>query len=78
MRSYGETFKRFAQCIKWAKQGKTFIYWHPDFVAIDMKTWEEIEQKLNPRPIIYYDEYSEVTPENLAKIDKILSQRIKL
>lgn len=75
---FGETFKRFMACMQWAKEGKTYIYYHPDFVAIDHKTWEKIQRKLNPPKEtikFYYDEYDTIDPEQEEKLKKWLSQR---
>lgn len=76
---YGETFKGFIACLKWAKEGKTFIYWHPDFVAIDMKSWEAIDKILHPsaKIITYYDESDNITPEKEAALKKLLKERLK-
>lgn len=71
-RQFGETFKRFTQCLMWAKEGKTFIYVHPDFVAIDMKTWNKLKgEKRIPR--VYYDEYADWTPEMSERLEKYLA-----
>ncbi len=75
LRTAGETFKRFTQCLKWAKEGKTFMYVHPDFVAIDIKTWNKLKrEKRIPR--VYYDEYQDWTPEMEARLEKYLSARV--
>lgn len=76
---FGETFRRFTQCLQWAKEGKTFIYMHPDMVVIDMKTWKKIQKKLNPpKEIIkfYYDEYDTITPENEKLLDDYFKKRV--
>lgn len=72
---YGETFKRFMQCLQWAKEGKTYIYYHPDFVAIDHKSWEAIDKILHPpkNTIIYYDEYQDWTPEMQERLNDLLA-----
>lgn len=74
LRRLGQTFERFKQCMQWASEGKTFIYYHPDFVAIDMKSWEAIDKKLHPpkRIITYYDEYDDITPEKEVELRKWL------
>lgn len=76
MRQAGETFKRFMQCLKWAKEGKTFIYVHPDFVAIDAKTWHELNRKANIPKNVYYDEFQDWTPEIEARLNKYLAERV--
>jgi len=80
MKAFGETFKRFMECLEWAKKGKTFIYYHPDFVAIDMKSWEAIDKKLHPssKIITYYDEYDDITPEREAELRKWLDLPTKV
>lgn len=78
MRQAGETFKRFMACLQWAKEGKTFIYMHPDFVAIDQKTWKKIQDELQP-PIkqqVIYDEYQDWTPEMEARFNKYMAGRL--
>jgi len=78
MRSFGETFKRFTACVQWARAGKTFIYVHPDFVAIDNKTWSKIQNELHP-PIerqIIYDECDEWTPETEALLKEVFEKRL--
>lgn len=76
MRAYGETFKRFTQCLRWAEEGKTFIYVHPAFVAIDSKTWDKLhKEKKIPREV-YYDEFADWSPEIVAELNKYL-KRIK-
>lgn len=64
MRSIGKRFEQFQQLIKWAADGKTFIYMHPDMVAIDMKTWKQIQKKLSPKPPITIDESNELSEPN--------------
>ena len=59
--------------MNWAKQGKTFIFHHPNFVAIDRKTWDKINEKLHPKPYVIFDEASEVTPE----MEKLLADRLQ-
>lgn len=76
-RQFGETFKRFTQCLMWAKEGKTFIYVHPDFVAIDTKTWEKLHKEKKIPRTVYYDEYQDWTPAMEARLDKYLKGRTK-
>lgn len=79
-RRAGQTFERFMQCLKWAEEGKTFIYWHPKFVAIDMKQWEQIQKKLNPpikKSLMFYDEYEDLTPEREKELQKYFNERLK-
>lgn len=75
MRQAGETFKRFMRCLAWAKEGKTFMYVHPDFVAIDMKTWDKLKRE-ERIPHVYYDEYADWTPEMEARLNKYLAERV--
>lgn len=69
--NYGKTYTQFLNCLKWAKKGKTFIFYHPDFVAMDHKTWIKLNKKTKPMtsqstsistpmPTIYYDEFKDV------------------
>jgi hypothetical protein len=79
MRRFGETLKNFTQCLKWASEGKRFIYVHPDFVALDTKTWQQIQKELHP-PLnrqIVYDECGEWNPEKEKLLKKILKERLK-
>jgi hypothetical protein len=75
-RTLGKRFEQFCQLIGWAEQGKTFIFYHPKMVAIDMKTWEKIQRTLNPpkKTIVYYDEYDFITPEKEAELKKWLGK----
>lgn len=78
VRSFGETFKRFMACLQWAREGKTFIYHHPDFIAIDRKTWDKIQAELRP-PIeqqVIYDEYANWTPKMEARLNKYMAGRL--
>lgn len=68
-RQESKTFKAFMQCLDIAKAGKTFLFVHPNFVAIDAKTWRELQARLNP-PVIYYDEASSITDKQLKEFDK--------
>lgn len=77
MRTPGETFKRFMACVAWARTGKTFMYVHPDFVAIDTKTWEKITKRERIPKRVYYDELDEWTPEKQDILDKWLKERTK-
>jgi hypothetical protein len=63
--------------LKWAKEGKTFIYVHPDFVAVDTKTWQILNKRERVPKIAYYDEYDDFTPETEAILKKILKTRLK-
>lgn len=68
-RKLGKTFKMFIACMKIAAQGKTFLYVHPNFVAVDNKTWETIQSKLHA-PVIYYNESQSITDKDLKKFEK--------
>lgn len=72
-----KTFESFMQCMGWAEEGKTFIYYHPKFVAIDMKTWNKLNKRKNLPTINYYDEYQDWTPEMDKQLSKILKNRLK-
>lgn len=76
-RRMGETFRRFQQCMMWAKKGKTFIYYHPDFVAIDQKTWAKLQKREQIPKTVYYDEYQDWTPEMEARLNKYLAGRLR-
>jgi hypothetical protein len=67
----GKNFEQFRQLIQWAIEGKTFIFFHPKMVCIDMKTWDELQSKLTPKLIITYDEYDNLTPERMEELEKI-------
>lgn len=77
MRQAEETFKRFIQCLKWAKEGKTFMYVHPDFVAIDKKTWDKLKREKRIPRSVYYDEYAVWTPEMEERLNKYLEGLIR-
>lgn len=72
-RQYSKTFKVFIACMNIAKKGKTFIFVHPNFVAVDIKTWRELKAAKD-MPHIVYDEASEVTPKQWDDIDKALKK----
>lgn len=78
MRKFGKTFDNFMTCIRWAAEGKTFIFVDPKFVAIDMKTWDKIQHELHP-PIerqVIYDECSDWTPETEARLKELFEKRL--
>lgn len=77
MRQFQKTFDAFVGCMKLAKEGKTFIYYHPDFVAIDMKSWKKIDKILHVPKYVIYDESGEWTEEQSKMLDKILDERLK-
>ncbi len=73
--NYGKRYEQFLQLLEWARQGKTFIFHHSDMVAIDRKTWEEIQRKLSPKlPVIYYDEFDDLDPKMLDEFGKRLDK----
>lgn len=72
-RRAGETFKRFMQCLAWAEEGKTFMYVHPKFVAIDMKSWNKLKREKRIPQSVYYDEYADWTPEMSERLEKYLA-----
>lgn len=51
------------------------MYVHPDFVAIDMKTWDKLKRE-ERIPHVYYDEYADWTPEMEARLNKYLAERV--
>ncbi|HYG84612.1 MAG TPA: hypothetical protein VD907_07100 [Verrucomicrobiae bacterium] len=71
----GKTWKAFTKCLKWAQEGKTFIYVHPEFVAIDTETWLKLNKKRIDHKIVYFEEYQDWTPEMQAELDKIKAPR---
>jgi hypothetical protein len=70
-RAFGKTYEMFVECMKIAKAGKTFLYVHPNFVAIDVETWRVMQAKLSA-PVIYYDESSFISDKDLKTFDKEL------
>ena len=74
MRNFNKTIEAFMKCVEWAQQGKTFIFVHPKFVAIDMKTWDKLKRERLPS-MTFYDEAGEISDEQLKEIDKILEKR---
>jgi hypothetical protein len=70
----GKTWKAFTQCLQWAQQGKTFIFVHKNFVAIDMETWNRLKREKLPT-MTFYDEVGEITEEQWAELDKIIPKR---
>lgn len=73
----GKTWKAFTKCLQWAQQGKTFIYVHPKFVAIDTETWIKLNKKNVDHKIVYYDEYATMTPAMQAELDKLIVPIVK-
>lgn len=76
-RYVGKTWKAFTKCLQWAQSGKTFIYVHPKFVAIDTETWLKLTKKNVDHKFVYYDEYATMTPEMRAELDKIIVPIVK-
>lgn len=70
-RMVGKTWKAFTKCLQWAQQGKTFIYVHPRFVAIDTQTWLKLNKKEVNHKIVYFEEYQPWSKEMQAELDKI-------
>lgn len=70
-RFVGKTWKAFTKCLQWAQQGKTFIYVHPRFVAIDTKTWLKLNKKNVSHKIVYFEEYQPWSAEMQAELEKI-------
>ncbi|MGV9002375.1 MAG: hypothetical protein ACOH18_05485 [Candidatus Saccharimonadaceae bacterium] len=68
-RRFGATFKMFMECMKIAARGKTFLYVHPNFVAIDKRTWDIVQSKLHA-PIISYNEAASITDKDLKAFEK--------
>ena len=66
MRDIGKTIKAFMQCLSWAEEGKTFIYVHPKFVAVDTKTWENLQNRTNLEVIM--DEISDTPLDDLKEV----------
>lgn len=73
-RAFGKTIEAFMECLKMALEGKTFIYVHKDFVAVDSKTWARIHAERMPS-IPFYDEFGSITDEQLEELEKILQER---
>lgn len=72
-RQYSKTFKAFIACMNIAKKGKTFIFVHPNFVAVDIKTWRALKAAKDV-PHIVYDEVSEITPKQWDDLDKAIKK----
>lgn len=70
-RFVGKTWKAFTKCLQWAQQGKTFIYVHPKFVAIDTKTWLKLNKKEIDHKMVFFEEYQPWSAEMQAELDKI-------
>lgn len=70
-RMVGKTWKAFTKCLQWAQQGKTFIYVHPRFVAIDTKTWLKLNKKEIDHKMVFFEEYQPWSKEMQAELDKI-------
>lgn len=70
-RFVGKTWKAFTKCLQWAQQGKTFIYVHPKFVAIDTETWLKLNKQNVDHKIVYFEEYQPWSKEMQAELDKI-------
>lgn len=70
-RFVGKTWKAFTKCLQWAQQGKTFIYVHPRFVAIDTKTWLKLNKKEIDHKMVFFEEYQPWSKEMQAELDKI-------
>lgn len=68
-RQYSKTFKMFIGCMQLAKKGKTFLYVHPEFVAIDKETWNVMQSKLRA-PVIYYNEAQFISDKDLNQFEK--------
>lgn len=68
-RQYSKTFKMFIECMKIAKTGRTFLYVHPDFVAIDKRTWDILQAKAHA-PIISYNEAASISDKDLKRFEK--------
>lgn len=72
-RMVGKTWKAFTKCLQWAQQGKTFIYVHPRFVAIDTQTWLKLNKDNIGHKIVYFEEYQPWSKEMQAELEKIKS-----
>lgn len=69
----GKTWKAFTKCLQWGQEGKTFIFIHHNFVAIDVETWKKLHREALPT-IKFLDEAGEVTDEQWAELNKILEK----
>lgn len=76
-RNYQKTFHAFMQCMKTAEEGKTFVYMHPKFVAVDIKTWEKLQKKARPKPVIYFDEWGDLPIDWEPTIKPIIVKKPK-
>lgn len=70
-RSIANPLKAFNECLRRAQNGKTFSFFHRDFVAMDHQTYAELREQSRPL-IAHVDEAQVLTDEHLAALDSML------
>lgn len=66
---FGNKVASVVQFLAWISQGKTALYVHPEYVAMDWKTFNKLKAKKKPQ--IIFDEIVELEKEQLFKDEKI-------
>ena len=66
-------FQQYCWFISQIKIGKTAIIFSPDFVVVDWKTWEKLNEKAEKKQEMFFDEASEVSDEVWKSLEKRLN-----
>ena len=72
-RANGKRFQQYLWFISQIKSGKTAVILSSDFVVIDWKTWQMLNEKAEKKQAMFFDEAGEVSNE----VWELLRKRLK-